>query len=78
MKRYITIFSASALFLMSVSSKAQDIHFSQFYENAILQNPALTGIFSGDYKVGFDYRSQWGSQFVPYNTTMVFPAKHAY
>lgn len=40
---------------------AQDVHFSQFYENAILRNPALTGIFSGDYKAGVNYRSQWSS-----------------
>ncbi|MES2478032.1 MAG: PorP/SprF family type IX secretion system membrane protein [Bacteroidota bacterium] len=41
--------------------KGQDIHFSQFYENAILRNPALTGIFKGDYKAGVNYRNQWSS-----------------
>ena len=50
---------------------AQDIHFSQFYENSILRNPALTGIFSGDYKVGLDYRDQWGSLTNPYRTVSV-------
>lgn len=48
-------------FFFSIESKGQDIHFSQFYENAILRNPALTGIFSGDYKVGANYRNQWSS-----------------
>ena len=47
---------------------AQDIHFSQFYENEILRNPALTGIFSGDFKVGVNYRTQWGNISVPFNT----------
>ncbi|MBA3829630.1 MAG: PorP/SprF family type IX secretion system membrane protein [Taibaiella sp.] len=47
---------------------AQDIHFSQFYENAILRNPALTGIFSGDYKVGVNYRTQWSNISVPFTT----------
>ncbi len=50
------------------SSHAQDIHFSQFYENSILRNPALTGIFSGDFKVGLDYRNQWASIANPFST----------
>lgn len=49
---------------------AQDIHFSQFYENAILRNPALTGIFSGDYKAGVNYRTQWSNISVPFNTAI--------
>lgn len=71
MKRYITILSASVLLGLATNTQAQDIHFSQFYENSILQNPALTGIFSGDYKVGLDYRSQWSSVATPFNTVMV-------
>jgi len=71
MKRYLTIFSAGLLLAVSVRSSGQDVHFSQFYENEIFHNPALTGIFSGDYKFGVDYRSQWGSVTTPYNTTMV-------
>lgn len=49
----------------------QDIHFSQFFENAVLRNPALTGIYSGDYKVSANYRSQWGSFIVPFQTTLI-------
>src|SRR5688572_22723247 len=49
---------------------AQDIHFSQFYENAILRNPALTGIFSGDYKAGINYRTQWGNISNPFETVI--------
>ena len=71
MKRYLTRFSISVLLGLSVNSFAQDIHFSQFYENAMLRNPALTGIFTGDYKIGFDYRSQWGTVATPYNTVML-------
>ncbi|MBS1772853.1 MAG: PorP/SprF family type IX secretion system membrane protein [Bacteroidetes bacterium] len=51
-------------------AKAQDIHFSQFYENAIMRNPALTGIFSGDYKAGVNYRTQWSSISVPFQTVL--------
>lgn len=71
MKRYLKIISAGLLLGMGTASKGQDLHFSQFYDNAVLRNPGLTGIFSGDFKFGLDYRTQWGSAFVPYNTTMV-------
>lgn len=67
MKRNIAIFLLSFL---AFSGKAQDIHFSQFYENAILRNPALTGIFSGDYKAGVNYRTQWGNISNPFQTVI--------
>jgi len=62
-----------AVLMMSCAAgtNAQDIHFSQFYENAILRNPALTGIFSGDYKFGVNYRTQWTNISVPFNTALV-------
>jgi len=48
-----------------------DIHFSQFYENSILRNPALTGVFSDNYKFSAYYRSQWNSITNPYQTMLV-------
>ena len=68
MKNCLKIVAAGLLLGFGSNSFAQDIHFSQFYENSILRNPALTGIFSGDYKVGLDYRDQWGSVANPYRT----------
>jgi type IX secretion system PorP/SprF family membrane protein len=59
-----------ALSQHSTKALGQDIHFSQFYETSILRNPALTGIFSGDYKAGVNYRSQWGNISVPFQTVM--------
>lgn len=59
------------LLLQAINSRAQDIHFSQFYENSIMRNPALTGIFSGDYKVGVNYRTQWSNISVPFRTFLV-------
>lgn len=56
---------------MATTAVAQDIHFSQFYETSILRNPALTGVFAGDYKVGATYKSQWSSISNPYETAMV-------
>ena len=68
MKRIFTITALSLLTMMRAA--AQDIHFSQFYENAILRNPALTGIFSGDYKAGINYRTQWGNISNPFQTVI--------
>jgi type IX secretion system PorP/SprF family membrane protein len=53
-----------------------DIHFSQFYETSILRNPAMTGVFSDDYKVGLYYRNQWSSITNPYRTTMISAESH--
>lgn len=71
MKRYLSKVLAGVLLGMGVNSYAQDIHYSQFYENALLRNPALTGIFTGDYKIGIDYRSQWAQVSKPYSTVMI-------
>lgn len=49
------------LFLLaaSLTSVAQDIHFSQFYAAPLTLNPALTGNFNGLYRVSGIYRNQW-------------------
>ena len=43
--------------------KAQDIHFSQFYNAPLTVNPALTGRIPGSYRVVINYRNQWPYQF---------------
>jgi type IX secretion system PorP/SprF family membrane protein len=63
--------SLLAVFALPFAAQAQDIHFSQFYETSILRNPALTGVFTGDYKIGATFRSQWNSISKPYQTGMV-------
>jgi type IX secretion system PorP/SprF family membrane protein len=73
-KHYTKILATSLCLLSAAISQAQDIHFSQFYENAILRNPGLTGIFSGDYKVGVNYRTQWAQISTPF-TTMLMSAE---
>lgn len=69
-KNYTKVLAVALCLFGATASKAQDIHFSQFYENAILRNPGLTGIFSGDYKGGVNYRSQWGQISVPFTTIL--------
>src|SRR5438105_2062805 len=64
-------FSFFVLLLAAHVAGAQDVHFSQFFENATLRNPALTGIYSGDYKLSLNYRSQWGTLQVPFQTALV-------
>ena len=48
--------------------RAQDIHYSQFYQSDLNVNPALTGIFSADKRFSASYRHQWQSVPVPYLT----------
>lgn len=56
------------MMLCTVDSRAQDIHFSQYNGSILNVNPAFTGFFDGDYRVGAIYRSQWQSVPVPYKT----------
>jgi type IX secretion system PorP/SprF family membrane protein len=55
--------------LISVQCYAQDYTFSQFYEQPILRNPALAGVFTGDIRISGINRNQWQSVTVPYKTT---------
>ncbi|MDD3878126.1 MAG: PorP/SprF family type IX secretion system membrane protein [Bacteroidales bacterium] len=48
--------------------KAQDIHFSQFYNAPLLLNPAMVGIFNGDHRAQINYKDQWRSVAAPYKT----------
>ncbi len=60
----------SCLLLLNRNNcSAQDIHFSQFFETPLLRNPALAGIFSGDFRIQAVYRNQWNSVTVPFQTT---------
>lgn len=56
------------LLLVGVTTRAQDIHFSQFYEAPLLRNPALAGVFTGDYRVQTIFRDQWNSINNAYRT----------
>ncbi len=70
MKQFFTL--AALLCGMALQqSKAQDVHFSQFFEAPLLRNPSLAGIFDGDVRVQGVYRSQWQSVTTPYVTQSV-------
>ncbi|HLP53153.1 MAG TPA: PorP/SprF family type IX secretion system membrane protein [Chitinophagales bacterium] len=50
-----------ALCLVSCISylSAQDIHFTQFFTNPLILNPAQTGNYDGNYRLGFNFKAQW-------------------
>ncbi len=60
------------LLLISVCTqemKAQvDPHFSQYYVYPAWLNPAMTGVFDGDFRVSGIYRNQWGNITSPFST----------
>lgn len=43
----------------SLNIKAQDIHFTQFFTNPLILNPAQTGYYEGNYRIGFNFKAQW-------------------
>ncbi|MFK7808187.1 MAG: PorP/SprF family type IX secretion system membrane protein [Saprospiraceae bacterium] len=49
-------------------AQAQEIHFSQIRNAPLQLNPALAGIFDGDHRFAANYRSQWQSVPVGYQT----------
>ncbi len=59
---------ALALVPISVKSQDRDLHFTQYGMSPINLNPALTGIFNGDIRYTGNYRNQWSSVPVSYNT----------
>jgi type IX secretion system PorP/SprF family membrane protein len=50
---------------------SQDIHWSQFNDNPIYQNPGNAGHFNGDIRFVGNYRDQWRSVTVPFSTISV-------
>ena len=71
MKKYlphIKFVTVIMILLLTASTKAQDIHFSQFFETPLLRNPSLAGIFKGDIRMQSVYRSQWNNITDAYRT----------
>jgi len=64
---------AGCLFMMTCL-KAQDLHFSQFFNSPLTTNPANTGFIpDADYRIGGQYRNQWSTVMtVPYKTSSIF------
>ncbi len=56
------------LLLTTLSVNGQDIHYSQYFNCPLSLNPAETGNFEGDWRGIANYRNQWNSLGIPYNT----------
>lgn len=59
------------MILLCGLTHAQDIHFSQFNFSQLNQNPANTNLFDGDYRFVANYKNQWPSVPVRFNTFSV-------
>ena len=68
MKKNLTI---AILIIASFSLKAQDIHFSQFFNTADQTKPANAGAIEGDFRFSATYRNQWFTIASPYSTVLV-------
>lgn len=64
------IFTILLLIGIMTVAKAQDNHFSMFYNSPLSLNPAMTGLMVEDIRGVVQYRSQWQSVTVPYTTTL--------
>ena len=73
MKQFLIILFAPLLFVSSIL-KAQDLHFSQFFNSPLTTNPANTGFIpDADYRIGAHYRNQYTNLLsAPYKTFSIF------
>ena len=55
------IASGICILAFCLTSRGQDVHFSQFYASPLTLSPAMTGFFNGGYRIAANYRSQWAS-----------------
>ena len=74
MKTTIKLVLTLVVLYASPRVKAQDLHFSQFFNSPLTTNPANTGFIpDGDYRLGVNFRDQWSSiMSVPYKTMSAF------
>jgi type IX secretion system PorP/SprF family membrane protein len=67
----VTRFTFHVLFFstfLSLTVTGQDVHWSQFNDNQLFQNPGHAGNFKGDYRIIGNYRQQWKSVTLPFTT----------
>ncbi|MEO9146099.1 MAG: PorP/SprF family type IX secretion system membrane protein [Ginsengibacter sp.] len=74
-KRFeIFLFMFAIIAVAGREGHAQDLHFSQFFNNPLLTNPANTGFIpDADYRLGASYRNQYSNiMSVPYKTMSIY------
>lgn len=69
MKKYFLII---LLFSFTQKAKSQDAHLSMYDAAPMFLNSGLTGVFSGDWRLHAQYRTQWKSvNFKPYTSALL-------
>ena len=58
-KAFLSLCACLSCLALPHASRAQDPHFSQFFSSPLTLNPALTGLFDGQFRVTGNYRNQW-------------------
>jgi type IX secretion system PorP/SprF family membrane protein len=53
------LFCSLLFSIILLTASAQDPNFSQFFASPMTLNPAMTGKFSGDFRIAGNYRNQW-------------------
>jgi type IX secretion system PorP/SprF family membrane protein len=69
--RIYTYILSLFFFCVVGAAEGQDPHFTQYYATPQLINPAYTGVFNGNLRIGTTYRQQWSSLGAPFNTMAV-------
>ena len=69
MKKYLLLI---LLFSFAQKAKSQDAHLSMYDAAPMFLNSGLTGVFSGDWRLHAQYRTQWKSvNFKPYTSALL-------
>ena len=68
MRHYYTLLLFCGLTVFT--TYGQDIHFSHLHSSPLILNPAMTGIFEGNFRFIGNYRNQWRSVTADYRTYM--------
>ena len=63
MKKILTVITA----LSAAFAFGQDVHFSQYQTQPMMQNPALVGV-KFDFGINLNYKDQWRQIGSPYKT----------
>lgn len=64
----------SIVFMISIASvgRSQDAHLSMYDASPLYLNPAMTGVFAGNWRLHAQYRTQWKSvNYKPYNSALI-------
>lgn len=67
-KRWRVVLPSLIAYCLLSTANSQDLHFSQFNFSPLNENPANTGLFTGDYRFIGNYKNQWPTVPVRYNT----------